>query len=125
MLENNTGKDIPATVLPNGMVDLAVIKNNTENPRMIIRGIDTMPHPVIITAGTKMFSIGFKLLAVEYLFKNSVKDVLNSGKNISKYFGKIEENDMSSFELFCETATQKIKNISRYHVIIYRLYYIS
>ena len=72
-VENNTGKDIPSTVLPNGMVDMILMKMNSENWEMMLRGIDTMPSQVTIIAGTKMFSIGFKLLAVEYLFGKSIR----------------------------------------------------
>jgi len=81
MLENKTGKDIPSTVLPNGMVDMILMKMNSANWEMVVRGIDTMPGEVTIKAGTKMFSIGFRLLAVEYLFGNSIRDVLNGGKD--------------------------------------------
>jgi len=112
MLENKTGKDIPSTVLPNGMVDMILMKMNSANWEMVVRGIDTMPGEVTIKAGTKMFSIGFRLLAVEYLFGKSIRDVLNGGKNISNDFWQFEEGDMSSLENFCNKATQKIKTIS-------------
>ena len=112
MVENNTGKDIPSTVLPNGMVDMILLKMNSGNWEMIVRGIDTMPSQVTITAGTKMLSIGFKLLAVEYLFEYSIKDVLNEGKNISNDFWQFEAVDLKSLENFCNKATQKIKTIS-------------
>ena len=112
MLENKTGKDIPSTVLPNGMVDMTLMKMNSENWEILVRGIDTMPSQVTIIADTKMFAIGFRLLAVEYLFGNSIKDVLNKGKNISNDFWQFEEGDMNSLENFCNKATQKIKTIS-------------
>ena len=63
MLENKTGKDIPSTVLPNGMVDLAVMNIYSDEWEISIRGLDTIPSQINIPAGTKMFSIGFKLLA--------------------------------------------------------------
>lgn len=112
LLENKTGKDIPSTVLPNGMVDMSLMKVNSENWEMLVRGIDTMHSQVIIRAGVKMFSIGFKLLAVEYLFENSVKDVLNEGKNISNDLWQFEESDLNNLENFSRKATQKIKTIS-------------
>jgi hypothetical protein len=31
MLENKTGKDIPSTVLPNGVVDLTLMRTDSEN----------------------------------------------------------------------------------------------
>ena len=112
MVENKTGKDIPSTVLPNGMVDLILTKINSGNWEMVVRGIDTMPGEVIIEAGVRMFSIGFKLLAVEYLFGDSIKDVLNEGRTISNEFWQFEDADMKSLENFCNKVTEKIKAIS-------------
>lgn len=112
MLENKTGKDIPSTVLPNGMVDLILMKLNSQNWEIVVRGIDTMPSQVVIRAGTKMFSIGLKLLAVEYMLGDSIKDVLNEGKNLPNDFWQFDKNDMNSLGNFCNKATQKIKTIS-------------
>jgi AraC-like DNA-binding protein len=111
-VENKTGKDIPVTILPNGMIDLALIKLKSENWEMIVRGLDTVPSQIIIEADTIMFSIGFKLLAVEYLFKDSLKDSLNDGKSISNDFWQFDENDLNNVENFALKATQKIKTIA-------------
>ena len=112
MLENSTGEDRPSTVLPNGMVDLILIKTNSQNWEIVVRGIDTIPSQVTITANTKMFSIGLKLLAVEYLLGDSIKDVLNEGRNITNEHWVFEQNDLMSLKNFCAKATQKIKAIS-------------
>ncbi|SHH53394.1 helix-turn-helix domain-containing protein [Flavobacterium defluvii] len=112
MLENNTGKDILSTILPNGMVDLAVMKIDSDNWTKTIRGLDTIPSQITIPAGTKMFSIGFKLLAVEYLFGDSIKDVLNTGKVISDEIWYFEKTDLRTFENFCKRAFQIIRGIS-------------
>lgn len=111
MLENNTGKDIPSTVLPNGMVDLAVMNLNADNWEKTIRGLDTIPSQITIPIGTKMFSIGFKLLAVEYLFGDSIKDVLNDGKIISDEIWQFGTDDLNTFENFCSKATHIISTI--------------
>lgn len=110
-LENNTGKEIPSTILPNGMVDLAVI-NIGSSWQISIRGLDTMPSAINIPVGTKMYSAGFKLLAVEYLFGDSIKDVLNGGRILSDEIWKFSDDDLSSFEFFCSRITQIIKSIS-------------
>ena len=112
MVENKTGNDIPSTVLPNGMVDLALMNINSANWEMVVRGIDTMPSQVTIAADTRMFSVGFKLLAVEYLFGNSIKDVLNEAYPVSNDFWQFDAVDMNCMESFCNKATQKIKTIS-------------
>jgi AraC-like DNA-binding protein len=112
MLENKTGKDIPSTVLPNGMVDLILMKTPSNNWETVVRGIDTMPSQVTIVSNTKMFSIGLKLLAVEYLLGDSIKQVLNEGRIITDDFWRFEQNDLRSLETFCRRATQKIQTIS-------------
>jgi len=112
MLENKTGKDVPSTLLPNGMVDVTLMKINSEDWDILVRGIDTVPGVVTIKAGTKMYSIGLKLLAVEYLLGDSIKDVLNIGKNISNDFWQFDDDDLKSLKSFCNKATQKIKTIS-------------
>ena len=111
MLENETGKDIPSTILPNGMVDLALMKMKAGNWEMFLRGIDTEPSQVVIEKDTKIFTIGLKLLAVEYLLGDSIKDVLNEGRNFTNDSLQFEETDLDSFENFCNKATQKIKTI--------------
>ncbi len=110
MLENQTGDDVPATVLPNGMADLILIKTNTQDWEIVIRGIDTKPSEVKIAANTKMFSIGFKLLAVEYLLHDSLKDVLNEGRKIANDFWQFEESDTLNLDSFCRKATQRISS---------------
>lgn len=112
MLENKTGKDIPSTVLPNGMVDLTLMKMNSSNWEMLVRGIDTEPSQIVIEKGAKIFTVGLKLLAVEYLLGHSIKDVLNKGKKLANDFWQFEDDDMNSLKNFCRKATQKIKSIS-------------
>jgi AraC-like DNA-binding protein len=112
MLENKTGKDIPSTILPNGMVDMTMMKVKSGKWEMFLRGIDTELSQVVIEKGTKIFTVGLKLLAVEYLLGDSIKDVLNEGKNITETFWQFEERDLKSFKTFCKKATQKIKSIS-------------
>ncbi|MBE7169049.1 MAG: hypothetical protein INR73_00570 [Williamsia sp.] len=73
------------------MVDLNLLKTNGANREISVRGIETGPNQVTITAGTKMASIGFKLPAVEYLLGSSIKDVLNEGKYISNDFWQFKE----------------------------------
>ncbi|MHC0443414.1 helix-turn-helix domain-containing protein [Flavobacterium sp. 3-210] len=112
MVENKSGKDIPGTILPNGMADMTLMKMNSEDWEISIRGLDTMPGQVIIAKDAKIFSVGFKLLAVEYFFGDSIKDVLNEGKIIPNDFWQFEEFDTESLENFQKKVTQKINSIS-------------
>jgi AraC-like DNA-binding protein len=112
MLENKTGKDIPSTVLPNGMVDITLLKMNSQKEELLVRGIETLPRQVTIMAGTTIFTIGLKLLAVEYLLGDSIKNVLNEGRTLTNDLWKFEQSDFNNFENFCNKSTQKIKTIS-------------
>ncbi|PBQ30920.1 transcriptional regulator [Sphingobacteriaceae bacterium] len=112
MLENNTGKEIPSTLLPNGMVDLTFMKRGSENWEAVVRGIDTVPSQVVIPVGTKMFSVGLKLLAVEYLLSDSIKDVLNYGKRLEKDFWEFKDSDLNNLKSFSKKVTSKIEFMS-------------
>lgn len=112
MMENKTGKDIPSTILPNGMVDLSVMKIGAGNWEIILRGIDTAPRHITIKAGTKIFTVGLKLLAVEYLLNESIRDVLDVQRILINGFWQFKASDLSSFKKFCNKATRKIKSIS-------------
>jgi AraC-like DNA-binding protein len=112
MLQNNTGKDLHTTLLPNGMVDVNLMKLGSGDWKMIVRGVDTMPGEVTIKAGSKMFAVGLKLLAVEYLLGDPIKDVLNHGKELATDFWKFEEKDMKSLSAFCKKVTKIITGVS-------------
>jgi AraC-like DNA-binding protein len=111
MLENYTGKDINSIVLPNGMVDLTWMKTDSSGWSVFLRGIDTHPSHVIIKNGIRIFTIGLKLLAVEYILSRPIKDLLNRGLDISQDSWQIADRDMESFEKFCQKATKKIKSL--------------
>lgn len=112
MLENKTGNDIPSTILPNGMVDLTMIRSEKRNWETWVRGIDTKLSQVTLTAGSKILTAGLKLLAVEYLLGDSIKDVLNEGRRLTDDAWQFEEEDLVSLENFCKKITQKIKSVS-------------
>jgi len=110
MLDNKTGKDIPSTILPNGMVDMTMMKMQSGNWELFLRGIDTELSQIVIEKNTKIFTVGLKLLAVEYLLGGSIKNVLNARKNLADDFWQFEERDMKSIKTFVSKATQKIKS---------------
>ena len=112
MLDNKTGKDIPSTILPNGMIDLTMTKIGRSQWQMSLRGIDTMASRVTIRTNTTIFTIGLKLPAVEYLLGESIKALLNRSKPLAPDSWQFEESDLKSLPNFCRTATRKIKSIA-------------
>src|SRR6185369_12569420 len=110
MLDNKTGKDIPSTILPNGMVDMTMMKMKSGKWELFLRGIDTELSQVVIKKDTKIFTVGLKLLAVEYLLDNSIKDVLNEGRKLTDEFWQFDDRDLKGLKSFCKKAAQKIKS---------------
>ena len=112
MVENTSENDFSSTVLPTGMVDLIVVKSNTGDFQLLLQGIDPLPSQAIIKAGTTMFSIGMKLLAVEYLLGTSIKDWVNEGKVISNAFWQFETKNLENLDAFCRKSTERINSVS-------------
>lgn len=112
MLENRTKENIPFVLLPNGMVDMNVMSVNSGKWKMVVRGVDTEASEATVPANTKMFAVGFKLLAVEYLLKSPVKDVLNFGKDFEDEHWKFTEVELKTVESFSGATAEKIKAIS-------------
>lgn len=111
MLQNNSKKGIPATILPDGIIDLFLFRDHKGPLQLSLKGIDTEPSQVVIEPKTKMFSVGFKLLAVEYLLHTPVSSILNIAQDISNDFWNFKLSDLNNFDRFCEKATQKIKSV--------------
>lgn len=112
MLENKTGKDLSSTVLPNGMVDLTVMHTPREGLRVLLRGIDTEPARVVIERGARIFTVGMKLLAVEYLLDTSIKDLPREGIPFPNARWQFDDRDLGDLESFQAAAAEKIRSTS-------------
>jgi hypothetical protein len=112
MLENVSEADIAGTVLPDGIVDLILSGSEREPFQIVLRGIDTEPSQVVLAPKVKMFAIGFKLPAVEYLLQIPVSEILNEGRAQPGGFWEFEGSDLDDFDLFCRKATEKIRSVS-------------
>ncbi len=111
MLENPSRDEIEATLLPDGMIDLLLIKVGNEQLRVVLRGIDTIHSQITIAPEMKLFGIGFKPLAIEYIFKEAVGDILDSARAVDTDFWQFDETDLNNFEQFCQKATRKIQSV--------------
>jgi AraC-like DNA-binding protein len=111
-LHNQSDGNKETTGLPDGRVDLFLVQSPTEPFRIVLLGLGTEQHgPAIIPAYGLMFSVSFKLLAVEYIFRCTISDILNNGKLLPGDFWEFTENDLQDFDLFVEKATQKIQSL--------------
>ncbi|MES2457504.1 MAG: AraC family transcriptional regulator [Bacteroidota bacterium] len=111
-LHNLTGRDIETTGLPDGRVDLFLVQSPGAPFRIVLLGLGTQQHEqAVIPAGGLMFSIGFKLPAVEYIFHESISEIINHGKVLPVDFWGFKEEDLGDFDSFVAKATQKMQSL--------------
>lgn len=110
-LHNRSGSDKDTTGLPDGLVDISLSKSATEPFRILQLGGLTQYEHATIPAGTLIFCISFKLLAVEYIIGEPVSGIVDSGKCLPVDFWGFSENDLQDFDLFVQKATRKIQSL--------------
>ncbi|MET3037233.1 AraC family transcriptional regulator [Chryseobacterium sp. NRRL B-14859] len=98
-------------IIPDGRVDLFFMYSHSEPFQSTLLGLETYPEQRQILPHTTAFVVSFKPLAVEYILKTSIADLLNKGKELPPDFWNFKADDLKSFELCCEKATQKIKEL--------------
>jgi AraC-like DNA-binding protein len=110
-LQNLSDNDKQVIVLPDGRIDLFFTKSATEPFHVILLGIETQPEQPTITSKRQTFAISFKPLATEYIFQNTVFNLLDNVKNLPTDFWNFSGDDLNDFDSFCEKATQKIQSL--------------
>lgn len=129
---DNTETEIEHTILPDGYFDLiAEYKNNTILT-LKLTGVWTEPVNVTIPKSTKIFAIRFKLLAVEYLFHQEIKSILNTTKplpsnywNINNYQNNKLENFVSGITNNLDNSIKHLKEIDNRKLKLFELIYMN
>lgn len=109
LLQNLTENDKEIMVLPDGRIDLIFIKSGSTPFQTTLLGIGTHPDKAILKSNTSMLVVSFKLLAIEYVFKNSISNLLNNAQNLSSDYWKFSLTELNDFTLFHKKATQIIQ----------------
>lgn len=68
MLTNLSDDSKPAIILPDGRVDVSFSFDVEQN--LYLHGLETQPSQVEMPPRFRMFSVSFRPLALEYMFKN-------------------------------------------------------
>lgn len=111
-LHNQADIGKETTGLPDGRVDLFLAESPAEPFRILLLGLGTQQHETaVIPANGLIFSISFKLLAVEYIFHDTISDIVNGGKLLPNDFWGFTKDDLGDFDLFVEKASQKIESL--------------
>lgn len=110
-LHNQSDTEKDTTGLPDGLIDILLFKSAAEPFHIVQLGGLTQHEQAKVPANSLMFCISFKLPAVEYIFGETIANIVNSGKFLPDNFWGFTENDMLNFEDFVEKATQKIQSL--------------
>ena len=109
--EYETGEvDFEHTIIPDGYFDLIIEFENDALKLVKLTGVWTTPVNVKIPRSTKIFAIRFKLLAAEYLFRQEIKSILNTTKELSQTFLDINIYEANAFEKFACDISNRIES---------------
>lgn len=108
MLHNESNSDKKLIILPDGRIDLFLSHSADKPFHITLLGLESKPSPTVVAPNTLTFAISFNLLATEYIFHNTISDLLDNAKNMPDDFWNFNHHDLTDFELFCEKATRII-----------------
>ncbi|WP_300689460.1 AraC family transcriptional regulator [Chryseobacterium sp.] len=106
---SDTPKEV--VIIPDGRVDLFFSQSPTEVFHITLLGLETYPEQRLISPHTTAFIISFKPLAVEYILKTSIADLLNTGKDLPNDFWDFNSDDLQDFDACCVKAIKKLKEL--------------
>ena len=110
-LHNQSDSNKETTGLPDGRIDLSLFQSATASFQIALLGLGTQYTQATIPANTLMFVVSFKLLAVEYILREPISDIVNSGKFLPADYWFFNADDLNDFDGFCEKASNKIQSL--------------
>lgn len=103
---SDTAKEV--VVMPDGRVDLFFMRFGPDDPfNVFLIGLETAPEQRAILPGTIAFVVSFRPIAVEYILKTSIADLLNTARVLPDNFWNLTTDDFKDLNAF----TQKISQI--------------
>lgn len=96
-----------AVIIPNGRIDLIFSKTKDNLLLVSLLGLETKPKYTKQEV-TNFFSVSLNPLAVEYILRLSVADILNSGTVLTNNFWDFNIDDLNDFSTFCYKVSKKI-----------------
>jgi AraC-like DNA-binding protein len=110
MLKNHSEKDKDVVIVPDSRIDLFFSCIPGVPFNCILMGLESEPTTLQLPAKILTFAISFNLLAVEYVLKRSVADLVNSYRELPPGFWEITIDDLSDFERFCKKVSVRISD---------------
>ncbi|MEL1255377.1 AraC family transcriptional regulator [Flavobacterium sp. DGU38] len=98
-------------IIPNGKIDLLLCKTTDNQFQIMLMGLETKPKTMPKTNIEMFFAVSFNPLALEYIFHESIAQLVDSGKELPNDFWGFNINDLDNFEEFSQKASRKIKSL--------------
>lgn len=95
-------------IIPNGRVDLVFSRTAGHQFQVALIGLETKPKSMPDRHITGFSSISFNPLAAEYILKQPIADIVDSGRLLAPDFWGFGMHDLDDFEGFCRKASEKI-----------------
>jgi AraC-like DNA-binding protein len=106
-VQNPTDEDQFYSILPDGYFDVIFHSLHHQPYNISLSGIWTKAMPVIVPANSFSIGISFKLLAVDYLFKQPIASLLDKEQPLARSLWEIPLTDFD-FDHFVQHALQQI-----------------
>jgi len=97
------------TVLPDGYFDLLYQFTGDKLDSVCLTGTWTRPIDVSFTKHTRYFGIRFKLIASEYIFRESIEQIIDTSTELPLDYWNIDHAIFSSIESFSTTMSSLLK----------------
>lgn len=104
-------EDFEYIVLPDACFDLVVDYENGCLQDIYLTGVWTRPKKVIVTKGTDLFAVRFKITAAEIFFSINLKDILDTMIFLPKDFWDIEKKAGNEFGNFYSILSDHLSSI--------------
>lgn len=111
MFYNSSDHAKEVMIVPDGRIDLFFSQSASEPFHITLVGLETFPEQRSILPHTHTFVISFKPLAVDYILRTSIADLLNTATLLPNDFWNFTPDDFSDFDHFQTKATQKITEL--------------
>lgn len=98
-------------IVPNGKIDLLFCKTAADQFQIVLMGLETKPKPMPERHVDAFFAISFNPLAIEYIFRQPMAGLVDSGKELPNDFWNFTIDDLDDFDAFCEKASLKIRSL--------------
>ena len=110
-LQNQSDCNKEVVVLPDGRVDMFLTQSAKDPFHITLLGVETQQGQATIAPMRQTYAISFKPLAIKYLFKINIANLVDRGTVLPNDFWNFSADDLNDFDLFCEKATKKIQSL--------------